>query len=113
MASFILMFVLGEVFAIVCDIPHLYIVIISIRYNELHGGTFVMLDNPKLINFYIKASVMAQIVPLTLQEETCIGLLLFSHHLLECFGNTMTSLVHPYELHMFALKGFIDVVKKY
>lgn len=72
------MFVFGEVFAIVCDIPHLYIVIISIRNNELHGGTYVMLDNPKVINFYIKASVMAQIVPLTLQEETCIGLLFSS-----------------------------------
>lgn len=70
------------------------------RHNTLHSSTFMMLDKPQLINIYIKASVMTQSVicssvPLTPSEENKHQLAPFSHHLRECFGNTITSLVHP------------------
>lgn len=68
------------------------------RKNTLHSSVLIVLDNPQLINFYIKASVMTHgvicsSVPLTLQKKTCLGLFTFFHHLLRCFGNVIT-LIH-------------------
>lgn len=77
----------------------------------------MVLDNPQLINIHIKASVMTQSVicssaPLTPSEENMHRLAAFSHHLRECFGNTITSLVHPLWTPCVGAQGFIRVVKQ-